>query len=407
MLMLPGSLRASETLSIVPDSAQALGMTGGRYANLDDPSALHYTPANLTEITRTEAELNYSVWYGDIRFHQASSGETVKMLDPWKMLGSFYFAQPIKPGKVTFGLGVTTPFGLDSKWPKHGPIRYLIPYEATLLTADINPVIAFKPVESVSIGVGLDIMYSSIKLRQLYPWSLAVPGLALRDGATNFDADGWGIGAFAGITWKMTARQRLSLIGRLPLEIDYDGHFNITNLPGFIADATGVSSNSDFKSKIRFPGSVAAGYGLDLTDRLTLGVDFLWAGNSSHKDVPLDIGHDQSLLGAPGVALNWKDSIDIGTGLEYRLNDRWTVRAGYMYSQGSQRDANYTPSVPSNERHLLTAGLGYRTVHHSLDLAYAYALFPDRNVSGDVQPAFDGKYEIGWHVLTASYSYRF
>lgn len=405
-LLTAGSVQATETLSIVPDSATALGMSGGRYANFTDLSAAHYAPANLADLTRPEAQLNYSLWYGDVKFSQAGTGETVKMQDPWKMLGSFYAAWPIKPGRLVFGLGVTTPFGLDSRWPKEGVLKYAIPYEATLITVDINPVLAFKPVESVAIGIGLDIMYSSLELKQLYPWSQAVPGLALPDGTVHFDADGWGIGAFGGITWSITPRQRISIIGRLPVEIDYSGRFTATKLPAF-AKESGVTKNSDFKSNIRFPGSIAAGYGIDVTNRLTLGADFLWAANSSHDDVPLDIGNNQSLLGTPGQSLNWQDSVSFGAGLQYRLNNRWAIRSGYLYSESSQRDENYTPSVPSNERHLLSAGLGYKSAHHSLSLAYSYSLFPDRTVAGNVQPAFDGKYEMGWHVVSVSYAFRF
>jgi long-chain fatty acid transport protein len=400
------SANASETLATIPDSAVAQGMSGGRYANLTDLSAIHSTPANIADLTQPAAEVNYAVWYGDVRFTQAGTGETVKMQDPWKMLGSFYAAIPIIPGKLVFGLGVTTPFGLSSMWPKEGPIKYLIPYEATLLTIDINPVLAFKPVENVSLGIGLDIMYSELELKQLYPWSQAVPGLKLPDGTIHFDGDGWGVGAFVGMTWKVTPRQRVTIIGRLPLDIGYEGNFTATNLPSF-TKGTGVTSHSDFKSNIRFPASVGAGYGVDLTEKLTLGFDFLWAENSTHDDIPLDIGNNQSLLGTKGKELLWKDSFTIGTGLQYRLDDHWALRAGYMYSSDSQRDFTYTPSIPSNERHLISIGLGYRGARQSLDLGYSYSLFPDRNVTGDMEPGFNGKYEIGWHVITTSYTYRF
>lgn len=396
----------SETLGTLPDSATALGMSGGRYANLKDPSALHSTPANIADFTRTEAQLNYQLWYGDITFKQAQSGESISMRDPWKMLGSFHFVQPIIPGKLVFGLGVTAPFGLDSQWPKEGPLRYLIPYEATLVTFDINPVIAFKPVENLSIGVGLDIMYSRLELKQFFPWSFLAPGLPLADGVSHFEGDGWGLGAYAGITWTIAPRHRFSLIGRLPLEIDYEGAFHVSEMPAFL-EGSGFTSRSDFKSNIRFPGSIAAGYGFDVTDRLTIGVDFLWAFNSSHDDVPLDIDNNQALLGRTGLLTDWQDAITIGTGLQYRINDAWTVRAGYMYSEASQKDANYTPSVPSNDRHLITFGVGYQGEHHSLNLGYSYSYFPTRTVVGALEPAFDGEYEMGWHVLAASYSYRF
>ena len=55
----------------------------------------------------------------------------------------------------------------------------------------------------------------------------------------------------------------------------------------------------------------------------------------------------------------------------------------------------------------MSVGLGYKGVRHSLDLGYSYSLFPDRTVSSNTQPAFNGKYEMGWHVVTTSYSFRF
>lgn len=396
-----------ETLGTMPDSARALGMSGGRYANLTDPSAVHYSPANIMEITSTEVLLNFAAWRGDIEFTQELSGESVKMQDPWKILGSFYLVQPIVPKKVVFGVGVTTPFGLDSQWPHHGPLRYAIPYEATLVTADISPVIAFQLADNMSIAFGLDITYSELELKQFYPWSLSLFGLPVEDGIAHYKADGWGVGAFAGITWKITPRQRLALIGRLPLNIDYDGDFRISKVPRQLA-GTGLGDRSDFETDIRFPGSISVGYGIDVTDRLTLGADLMWADNSSHNDVPLRIGDNQPLLGgATGLTIEWEDAFTFGAGAEYRVGDHWALRAGYMYSESSMSDKYYTPSVSSNDRHVFSAGFGWHNEHHRLDLAYSYSYFPDRTVKGALNPAFDGEYEMGWHVISASYTFSF
>ncbi len=401
------AVRGVETLGTVPDSAGALGMSGGRYANLTDPSAVHYSPANITEIKSTEALFNFSAWHGDIQFKQDLSGETVRMQDPWKILGSFYFVQPIVPEKVVFGIGVTTPFGLDSQWPHQGPLRYLIPYEATLVTADITPVIAFKPTESLSIAAGLDIMYSEIELKQFFPWPALLGGLPVNDGIAHYKADGLGVGAFASATWKITPHQRLAVIGRLPVNVDYDGDFRISKVPRQLA-GTDLGDDSDFDTDIRFPASITVGYGIDITDRLTLGADLLWADNSSHNDVPIRIGKNQPLLGTgTGLTTEWEDAFTVGVGGEYRLGDHWRLRAGYMYSEESQSDKYYTPSVASNDRHLMSAGIGYHTEHHHFDIGYCYSYFPDRTVKGALTPGFDGEYQIRWHVISASYTFKF
>jgi long-chain fatty acid transport protein len=196
------------------------------------------------------------------------------------------------------------------------------------------------------------------------------------------------------------------VIGRLPLKVEYDGDFRAKGLPRALG-SVGFSDHSDFDSDITFPGSIAAGYGVDLTDKLTLGFDFMWSANNSHDDVPLRIGSNQALLASGAVPLDWESAIDLGTGISYKLNERWTLRAGYLYSENSQKDFNYTPAVPSGDRHYVSAGFGWRGERDGVDVAYCYAFLNEREVTGASQPAFNGEYKYGWHVLTISYSRRF
>jgi long-chain fatty acid transport protein len=402
---LPPPSQGAETLAVVPDSAQALSTVGGRYANLHDASAVRTSPANILYIDQTELLINASVWNGGSEF-QSSIGAGLDTEDPWKYLGSVYAVLPVQPGRLALGLGLSAPYGLDSSYPRRSDFKYLVPYEARLLTLDLTPAVAFKVSKSVNVGIGLDIMYSELTLKQVYPWSVAAGGLPFRDGEIEFDGDGWGIGGYAGITWEIAKHHRLSLVGRLPLKVEYEGDFDAHGFPAALG-AAGFRKRSDFESDITFPGSIAAGYGVDVNDRLTLGFDFMWSANSSHDDVPLKIGSNQALLPSNAVPLDWKNAIDVGTGLSYKLDEQWTVRAGYLFSENSQKDVNYTPSVPSGDRHYMSVGLGWRGEHHGVDLAYAYVLVPDRHVTGAAQPAFNGDYENAWHVLTLSYTRRF
>ncbi len=396
---------ALESLGVTPDSAASLGMSGGRYANFPDPSTLRYAPSNILRFTQPELEVNAQLWHGDVKFTNVA-GQSVKMDDPWKMLGSFYYIHPIKPGKLAWGVGLSAPYGLDSQWPKTGALQHLIPYDAMLLNASLDPVIAWQAAPWLDVAAGLSIQYSKLELKQTFPWSLAAGGLPFPDGELSFDGDGWGLGAFAGVTIHPAKNQRIIITGRLPLEVDYEGDFESTGMPEELA-ALGLTPQSDFKSNIKYPATIAAGYGIDVNDRLTIGVDFQWAQNSSHDDVPLDIGNNQALLGSDGVTLDWQDSVSAGIGASYQLNDIWTLRAGYMFLEGSMPDRTYTPAIASNDIHLLTAGVGYRRGRHSFDLAYSYSLFPDREVSGNQQPAFNGHYDMNWQVLAMSWRIRF
>ena len=394
-----------ETTSVIPDSAEALSIVGGRFANLDDASAVRVSPANIADRMEAELLFNTAIWHGDISFDSAS-GAAVKRQDPWIFPGSLYAILPIKPGEVVFGLGISTPFGLSCNFPKDMDprLRYTLAYESSLLAVDITPALAVKVSESVSLAVGLDIVYSDLNIKQVYPWGAAVPGA--RDGTVEFEGTGWGVGAYGGMNWSITDHQRLALVGRLPIKVDYEGDFKTQGMPPALL-AAGYTKRSNFESDMTFPGSLSAGYGIDLTDRLTVGFDFQYNFNSSHDDIPLKIDNNQTLLPTDRVLLDWHDSIDLGTGVSYALNKSWTLRAGYLYSEDSQPDRNYTPSITEYDRHVFSIGIGWKGKKNRIDAGYAFLFYPTREVAGNANPVLNGDSNQQWHVLSLSITHSF
>lgn len=402
-----GVVEAAETLSVVPDSAQALATPGGRFANLRDASAVRVSPANILEIEEAQILINTAVWNGDIRLDSSNAG-SVKMSESWVYPGSIYGVVPVIPGRVAFGMGVSTPFGMASKYPKEMDVRlrYALPYESRLLAVDFTPAVAFKVTDSLSVAVGLDIIYSQLTLGQIYPWG-SLPGLGgSPDGEVQMKGSGWGLGAYLGINWEFAEGHRLAFIGRLPVTIKYSGRFETVGMPAVLLGA-GFTSTSSFESDMTFPGSIGLGYGVDITDRLTLGFDFQWSANSSHDDIPLAIANNQALLPANRALLGWKNSIDLGFGATYELSSAWLLRCGYLFSENSQEAVNYTPAVAVNDRHVFGIGVGWRGKREGIDLSYAYVFNPTRTISGAAQPAFDGRYKHQWHVISLSLTHRF
>lgn len=380
-------------------------MVGGRIANLSDASAVRVTPARIVDRMEAELLFNTAIWNGDISF-DSDSGAAVKRQEPWVFPASLYAIFPVVPGEVALGLGISTPFGLSCNFPQDMDprLRYTLAYESSLLAVDITPAVAFKVSESVSLAVGLDVVYADLNIKQVYPWGAAVPGA--RDGTVEFSGTGWGVGAYAGLNWDITERQRFALVGRLPVKVDFEGDFTTEKMPPALL-AAGYTRRSDFESEMTFPGSISAGYGIDITDRLTVGFDFQWTANSSHDDIPLNVDNNQSLLPADAVLLEWRDSIDVGTGVSYALNEKWTLRAGYLYSEDSQVDRNYTPSITSYDRHVFSAGIGWKGKKNRVDLGYAFLFYPTREVKGNAQPVLNGESNQQWHVLSLSITHTF
>ena len=402
---------AAETLSVVPDSAQGLGIAGGRFANLRDASAVRTSPANILAIEQSELLINTALWHGDIHL-DSTTGDSVQMSRPWVFPASMYYVQPILPGKLAFGIGASTPYGMASIYPKgmNAPMRYALPYESSLLVADITPAVAFKVSDSLSAAFGMEIMFSDLKLKQFYNWSGIVPGSP--EGDIQMHGQGWGLGAYMGVNWEVAKGHRLAFVGRLPVRIKYHGDFKATNIPPALAGV--FSPSSSFGSDLNFPGSLAVGYGIDVTDRLTVGFDFKWTNNAATNDLPLMIGNNQPLLGgADRAVFNWRNSIDLGTGMTYTLNENWALRGGYMFSENSQPASTYSPVVATNDRHIFSFGVGWRGKTRGVDLTYAYVYNPTRVISGATQatgapqPLFNGNYRHQWQVLSVSFTQRF
>ncbi len=390
LLGLPCTTHAAESLSLIPDSAEALGIAGGRFANLQDATTARVAPASMIDIEQATIQLNTGLWRSDIGL-ESSAGVSLHNNDPWVIPASLYAVIPLAGNHVAFGLGLSTPYGLGSEYSKTSPLRYRVPYESSLITYSITPSVAFRISDSVSAGLGLDFMYGDLRINQLFP--TPIPGF---DGELRFDAQGWGTSGFGSLLWKLTPRQRLSLVGRLPLRLEMEGDLQVRTV------GTAVT---DFETNMTFPGSIALGYGIDLTDRLTLGFDFKWSANNSHDDIPLYAKN--VTLPQTTLPLNWKNSIDLGMGATYKLSPSWLVRAGYLFSENSMPDSTYTPSIPAYDRHIFSLGLGWRGKSNRVDATYGFIYNPDRTVTGAGVADFNGTYRHQWHVLSLSFTHLF
>ncbi|MEM7696787.1 MAG: outer membrane protein transport protein [Verrucomicrobiota bacterium] len=402
-LLLSLSLFGAEGVRTLPDSAEAMGMGGGRLVNLSDPSVIHTNPATLADISDTLLQINIQGWHGKTDFTRAD-GTTSSMIDPWKPLGSVYITYPLNE-RLTAGLGLTAPFGVSINWPENSAFRYASTYDAKLETFAINPALGLKINDNASLGFGLDIYRSNLELDQAFPWSVAT-GFPFPDGNMHFKGTGWGLGAYVGFNFTVADIHRFAIVGRLPVTVDYDGDFEVTSVPAAVAGV--FTPTSVFQSEIEHPGSIGVGYGIDLTERLTFGIDFEWIQNSTHDDLPLNIGSNQALLGGQNaLLLNWEDSISIGAGLEYQFTEALTLRGGYLYSDSPMNSQNYTPAVPADDRHIISAGVGYTQGVHTVDFAYSLLTMDSSDIAGNVQPAFNGNYDYDWHILTISYTRKF
>lgn len=390
-----------------------LGRSGGRIAQIDDASAIQQNPANLLEVRQTQIDLTPSMVYIHADY-TSPSGVSAETENPWKFLPNFFASTPVLDDRVVIGLGLTTPYGLANEWKQTGAfadpasLKYQAPYFSELMTINANPTVAIRLLDNLTFGAGLDVTWSQLTFKQLYPWLIFPGSTGIEpDGKIKTQGDGFGFGGNAGLTWQIAEKHRLAVTYRSPISVKYEGDFQINNLTPTAA-FVGATSQSDFSTKIKFPTIVALGYGIQVTDNLRLEVDGEWLQFSNFKSLDLNVGNN-ALLFPTGTNIpeNWKNTFTLGIGGDWRFSPDWVVRFGYQHYETPVPDATISTTIPDANQNVFTVGLGYQHGHHAFEFAYGFDIYADRTITDNVNPAFNGEYGITVHLFSLSYRYSF
>jgi long-chain fatty acid transport protein len=125
-------------------------------ATADNPSAIFYNPAGMTQLKGNNLRVG---GYGiDLvpSYQAPGGGTTFHNEEPLSAIPQFYYTYTLAELPLSFGLGVYAPAGLESQWPQNSGFRS-VGYQASLSEITINPAVAYKILPSLSFGAGLTI----------------------------------------------------------------------------------------------------------------------------------------------------------------------------------------------------------------------------------------------------------
>lgn len=143
----------------------ASAMSNAFSAQADDPSALHYNPAGMTQLRGVQFMAGALFAGGSTNF-TSPTGATARGdrngSAAWPPPTHLFITANLKDigltalGDFTAGIGVTVPFGSLTRWPNDGPFKTATTFN-TLPLLDIKPTLAYKLTENLSLGLGADI----------------------------------------------------------------------------------------------------------------------------------------------------------------------------------------------------------------------------------------------------------
>ena len=228
-------------------------------------------------------------------------------------LPSAYAALPLLGSDLWLGIGVASPFGLSLDYGSDWFGRY-DSIESSLSTVDVATAVAYRLMDGLSLGAGVNVQSIDVRLTSAVPDTLAPGGpAAASDGRSVLRGDDVSLGFNAGILVKPMAGTRIGLHYRSAITHTLKGRVSTSGLGGTLASANG---SADAKAEIRLPDIVSAAVAQAIGGRLTLFGEVQWFNWSRFGEVRVRLqGSEDGDLVLPQ---DYRDSWAVALGGEYR-----------------------------------------------------------------------------------------
>jgi long-chain fatty acid transport protein len=433
---LPGTASA-QVPRIQGQGAAASAMSNAFAAQADDPSALHYNPAGMTQLQGLQFMAGALASGGSTNF-TSLTGETARGdrngIVAWPPPGHTYVTANLKDlgvttlGDLSAGIGLNVPFGSMTRWPNDGPFRTTTTF-STLPLLDIKPTLAYKVTENLSLGLGADIYTFSgligegqVEKQSVWPGGIGIPAgskveLSGKDTAAGFNA------SLLYTALRNADGKPLANIG-----IVYRSQATLHLSGALLANGAKVSdANATLVLPQVITGAIAIWPVRTSEREWKLEMDVDYVGWKSVRNLDVTLGNGVTIA----QPQNWRSTYAVMLGTEYKWLTleslpHWEValRTGYTNQQSQMPNLTYDPGIPSSDLNIVGGGLGFLCKEQGsflglmrcgdlgvgslkpkaigLDLSFQTALYEDRTVSGNRNPTVDGTYKTTLYLGNAS-----
>ncbi|WP_269525855.1 OmpP1/FadL family transporter [Coraliomargarita parva] len=358
-------------------------------ATADNPSAVFYNAAGLTQLEGTELQAQAFAISLAYEYDGASGKE--KMDDEFQPVPSFFVAHKFEDRPLAIGFGSYAPFALGSDWGSDAAFANpllgggAVPYEAELTYVKYHAVFAWQVSDTLSVAAGASFDDSEIDVKSF--------GL-------RFNGDDRAAGYSLSVLWKPNEQHAFGLNYQAKTDISYSGTAKVFIQNELFAGYVPVDTTAD----LIFPESIVFGYAYTPNEKWNFEFNLDWTNWDRVNKLKLD--------DIPGAAynLNWESSFIWELGATRFFDNGWHLSAGYTYVENAVPDQEFLPIVPDSDRHFFALGVGGEVGQFTWQLTYQYAIASDRSVdNAEVHPfgAVDGDWDLDSQAVAFSLNYSF
>ena len=413
--------------------AKAMGMGFAFTAQANDPSAIYFNPAGIVQLEGTNVKVgvtyikeNGGTFTGTTPLTGgASLSETQKDLDFF--VPNAFITRKASPN-FAYGVGIFAPFGLGQEYENRNTSIFRSQItKIDLMTLVVNPTVAWKVNEVLSVGAGIDFMYGKAELARTPVGIDNATGFPANIFNSGLEGDGTAWGYNFGVLLTPTKQLKIGAAYRSKFDLEIkDGDVDLSNVfsgnintplgplpprgPSPIGFG-GPSFHTTGSATLHIPATLDLGVAYIL-DRLTLEVDASWTFWHSWKSLNIDNKDNRAFLPDTSSPKNWDDVVAIYIGGEYRVTDPLALRLGFRWDPTPVPAETMGPELPDADKLYYCAGAGYKVRNWTFDLAYMYVDKKDRTennlrTEGGIPVGFNGKWTGDAHLVAFDIGYKF
>ncbi len=370
----------------------------GAAASAEDPGTIFFNPAGMTYLPQGHTiSLSATLLNRSIKYDDEGSTTTHPVFFPLpsgdggnggglSVLPAGYWAYGISPS-LSIGIGVGPTFGNTTEYDFDFVGRNA-GYYFSMEQFNINPSIAYKVNEMVSLGAGINFAYNKSHFKQGVP--LSDPGGFTTGGLPfapnnylDVEGDDWAFGYNLGAMFQLSPSTRVGLAYRSALKFELEGEqdYAVPNL---------VLVNQDIKATLKTPANISLAVSQKLSAQWELLGDVTWTDWSVVETLVLK----SKGTGTPLHQLPYKfeDTWRVGLGANYQYDQAWKFRFGVAYDASPvQHSYDRTMTLPDSDRTWLSFGAKYSLSKvSSVDIGYAHVFFKDAKTDRAVTTGYPG-----------------
>jgi Long-chain fatty acid transport protein len=389
-------------------AAKAMAMGGTFTAIANDPSALYFNGAGITQLDGTQILLGTTMIAPFSSFRGVTPAiDEYKMVNQYFFPSHFYITHKLNKD-LAVGLGFTTPFGLGTKWDDNWIGKYLA-LETTVETFVFTPTVAYKLLDELSVSAGFTYSFAYVKMTKKSPQSpFAGDALVSLDGN-----DKAAFGYSLGVLYKPTNKLSVGVALRSKIKYNMEGTADATGAKQLL-DANKLPKNADISADLSTPIDVSAGIAYDVLPDLKISAQYDFVGWSSYDVLYIKFSDPiYSSLNKPSPRL-YDDTYLLRLGADYKINNDLSVQGGLSYDHNPVKPDMLNPSLVDANRLGFSVGAHYNFNEKiGASLSYLFIRGEQTDVKNSTQnyangiTPLNGTYNSAANIVAISLSYSF